>query len=369
MRKEKASKKDTGKVGNSKVAIEGIYSAGIGLLKPLWLKLREGVTTANAPFLSSPVNISPLSNNSTHTHSIHSQNAHSTHSQNTHTGGTIKSFFLKLLTENSEIPKLPKSKSKKPTVLFNIDHLLGRYKFSLTKFDVPFHKRALCDEFLFHLGTNYELVGISNVYFPLGKEAFELIDPFGCISYKIVTKDSRRITPEVINRPLNKLLVIGRSKNEFSGELRRNVLEVPEYSSHSLCKKVNMETDGKKTKTSRENNANEKTGTREETGLFKLLHFCNNLHYSNVQDFRRTIESYQGKNFYEEFQKIQKRLFEQRNLLNFAAFEEKLGEVNENKIRQFREAEKEMRKMKGGQGVGLERVGALLKGFILNRFL
>lgn len=224
------------------------------------------------------------------------------------------SFLWEHLLDDNHItvPTLPESTSRKPVVLFDAQNFLLSDRFSLKRFDFVLYRRAFCEEFLFNMIKNFELINISELPGPYGSGAINKIDPFGCISYRLALNRKRDFTLKNLNRPAERLLVISTDGDEFHRSMRDNTILVPKWN-----------------------------GKRDST-LFDLLHFCNTLYYLSVDDYRPTIKSYRGREFFATARAAQKSLFQQRNLLSFTSFEKKLEETNNARIDAYKTARREM---------------------------
>lgn len=219
------------------------------------------------------------------------------------------SFLRQNIMENHCVPRLEQQKKKKPVVMFDFNNFLSCDRFSLTRFDLITYKRYFCEEFLFNIAHYYELVNVSDCAPATGQRIIGFIDPLGCIGYQVFLKDKRKFDGAHLNREQNQLIVISTSENEFHNDFDQNLIRIPKF----LGNQKHIDSD-----------------------LAGLMHFFINLHYMNVKDVRSILQSYRGCSFIESFGDVQKKLFRQRNLLNWNSYEKKLKEIDKNKIEEYR---------------------------------
>lgn len=194
----------------------------------------------------------------------------------------------------SEIPKLPPKDTTKPTILLDYNLIIK----NKVLFFFPF-KRRYTDEFLFHLCQLYELVSITNIPYVSSKE----VDPYGCISYHYFLPKKSDLRKEHLAR--DDLICITKDKKSFHNEFSKNILEI-------------------------------KTDFQDEK-LFTLLDFFNNLYFTNKETWSETVQSY--KDFFKEFDSVYKKLFYQKNLLNFFSdFDKEREKINLERIREYNSA-------------------------------
>jgi len=239
-------------------------------------------------------------------------------------GGTLRSRLVEcvrsIIIENDQMPRIPAQERDKPTVLLDFQHILTCNRFSLRRFDFMSYKRAYCEAFLYNLVGHYEIINISDMHSAEGTFLMDKIDPYGCISYRLFTRDKARYTMEHLNRAPERVVVLSTAPNEFHPSLRENTIWLPKWRG--------------------ENDAR----------LFDIMHFFNNLYFLKVHDYRPTVGSYNGKDFFSTFRSIQKRLYNQRNLFSHIPFESKLQEVNEQKVREYQIASTNMKTYKRKEG-------------------
>lgn len=245
------------------------------------------------------------------------------------------SFFRSCVFEQESIPKLPAKKNDKPTIIFDFDHFISCDKFSLSNFDLITYKRAFCEEFLFNAAYYYELILISDRSQEANEKILELLDPLGCISYRLYVKDKKMIDPACLNRDASKLVIISTREDEFNSKFDENLIRLPEFNG------------------------------KPDTCLLDLMHFFINMHFMNIKDVRETIKSYACKDFIKTFKSVQKKLFQQRNILSFGSFESKLNEVNLNKIEEYKNVKENIQKT----GNKIHKYKAVITNFLKNAFL
>ncbi|KAM0681628.1 hypothetical protein GINT2_000141 [Glugoides intestinalis] len=245
------------------------------------------------------------------------------------------SFFKSCIVEQEAIPTLPAKKSGKPTVIFDYDHFISCDKFSFSNLDLITYKRAFCEEFLFNAAYYYELILISERSQEVGDQILKFLDPLGCISYRLYVKDKRVIDPACLNRDMSKLLVFSTGEDEFNSKFNENLVKLPEFNG------------------------------KPDTGLLDLMHFLINLHFMDIKDFRETIQSYIGKDFIKTFKSVQKKLFQQRNILSFGSFANKLEKVNLNKIEEYKNVKENIKKSENKT----QRYRGFIRNFLKNAFL
>ncbi|ADM12378.1 uncharacterized protein Eint_100520 [Encephalitozoon intestinalis ATCC 50506] len=212
-------------------------------------------------------------------------------------------------------PVLPPQERPKPTVIFDCKDFLIKKRFSFFNLDFLVTKRAFTDLFLFHSAHIYELVHVSESSVGFSRFLLNRIDPYGCISYKVYCKDKKMFGSEHLNRPLEKVVVISTKENEYHKDFDENLLRL------------------------------EKWRGGPEYGLLDLLNFLHNLHFTGISDFRGTLKSYLGKNFYSAFERVQKGIFVQRNLFSWDVekrYRSRIKEINEKRMKDFEKAKKTM---------------------------
>lgn len=216
------------------------------------------------------------------------------------------SFIKKNLQEDSSIPFLESQKKEKPTIMFDFNNFLSNNRFSWSRFDFITEKRAFCEEFLFNIAHYYEIISLSDRMATIGHSILDDLDPLGCITYRIFLNDKKLLDSNHLCRDLSKLVIISTTKNEFNKDFDKNIIKLEPYN-------------GKK-----------------DNNLLDMMHFFINLHYMNLKDFRSTLESYKNTDFIDSFKKIQRKLFQQRNMLSFKNFDKKINEINSNKIKEYK---------------------------------
>ncbi|KAI5149345.1 mitochondrial import inner membrane translocase subunit TIM50 [Enteropsectra breve] len=207
---------------------------------------------------------------------------------------------------------IPQQKHRKPTVIFDMKNILYNNKFSLQHFDNVYRQRQFCQEFLFNLCYNYELIMVTDVYEPLGRRILQKLDPYGCISYPLFIPNKEMLRKEMLNRDLRKTIFISAEDSEFSQDFAVNTLHLPKWN-----------------------------GCEDKT-LLSTLHFLNNINFSDITDYRPTIASYYRTDFSTVFDSIQRKLFHERNLFSFKNFDHEVAKVNQQKVSDFKNAKATM---------------------------
>jgi len=245
------------------------------------------------------------------------------------------SFLAQSLFERPSVPVIPKTEKTKPVLLFDINNFLCCNRFSLQRFDIVTLKRAYADIFLYSNAHYYEMILVSDMPQFEGSKILDKLDPYGFISYRIFLNNKKEFDKSHLNRDIRRLAVISTSTNEFHSDFNNNLINIREW-----------------------------TGDYDRK-LFDLIHFFTNLHYMDLKDFRKTIKSYQGHDFFATFRKAQKRLFNQRNLFSRNNFDEKLAEVNEKKIMDYRKSEESFKRIKPNKDAIQDIIVRFIKGFFL----
>ncbi|TBU02567.1 putative NLI interacting factor-like phosphatase [Hamiltosporidium magnivora] len=210
-----------------------------------------------------------------------------------------------------EIPTLPNQIEKKPVILFDIDNFLSKTIFSFYSFDYILKKRQFNDVFLFHLAHMYELVAISQSNKYIGDAFIRQIDPYGCFAYKIFLEDKTKFCLKNLNRPLENTVFISTKNNEFNKEFEKNILYLNPWNG------------------------------KEDKKLLSLLDFFTNLFFVSSKDWRNTLFSYQNKDFFNEYSKIQRKLFDQKHFFRLQTddlFQNKIKQINDERIGDFYKA-------------------------------
>lgn len=245
------------------------------------------------------------------------------------------SFLTQSLFERPSVPVIAKTKKTKPVLLFDINNFLCCNRFSLKRFDMVTLKRAYSDIFLYSNAHYYEMILVSDMPQFEGSKILDKLDPYGFISYRIFLNNKKEFNKNHLNRDINRLAVISTSINEFHSDFNNNLISIKEW-----------------------------TGDYDSK-LFDLIHFFTTLHYMDLKDFRKTIKSYQGHDFFATFRKAQKRLFNQRNLFSSKHFDEKLAEVNEKKMKDYKESEKSFKRIKPNKDAMQDVIVRFIKGLFL----
>ncbi|ELA42694.1 uncharacterized protein VICG_00009 [Vittaforma corneae ATCC 50505] len=245
--------------------------------------------------------------------------------------------FIKLsVFEDESVPFLESQKKEKPVILFDFNNFLSCDKFSLARFDYLTYKRAFCEEFLFNIAYYYEIICVSDRLPSIGHNIIESLDPLSCISYRIFLRDKKMLDSRHFNRSLSKLMVVSSSHNEFHRDFDQNLIKLPKYTGNF------------------------------DSSLLDLMHFFINVHYMNLKDVRSMLQSYKNCDFIETFKTIQRKLFNQRNLLSFGSFENKVKEINSRKIEEYKNMKAKIKKtVNNGQKSYRTFIFSVLKNMIL----
>jgi mitochondrial import inner membrane translocase subunit TIM50 len=234
----------------------------------------------------------------------------------------------RLLRRDESMPVLPPQKEPKPVVLFDQDGVLSRRTFSLFDLDFLYTRRPFSDLFLFHTAHLYELVSVSGSVSSTSREVLRDIDPYGCISYKIFCGNKRLFNKSHLSgRPLERLVVLATRESEYHEDFRDNVLNIGGWDGSS------------------------------EGRLLDLINFLYNLHFAGITDFRGTIRSYTGKDFFTAFSAVQRRLFRSRNMFQWntdAKYEARVREINETRMKEYAKAkavmDRDLKRESSGSG-------------------
>jgi mitochondrial import inner membrane translocase subunit TIM50 len=245
--------------------------------------------------------------------------------------------IYKLLSRDGEtIHALPPQKEAKPVIMFDQNEILTRRSFSFFDLDFLYAKRPFSDVFLFHTAHLYELVNVCDLMSSTDRGILQEIDPYGCISYKMFCSSKKMLTREHLGgRPVERLVVLTTKENEYHEDFRDNVLNIGRWSG------------------------------APEHRLLDLVNFFYNLHFAGIKDFRSTIKSYSGMDFFAAFDSVQRRLFRSRNMflwntdLKYAA---KVSEINEMRIGEYKRAKAVMDKdLKTGEGYASDVLSFVLR--------
>lgn len=217
----------------------------------------------------------------------------------------IRGFF----GENvHSVPILPPQSQRRPVLVFDATDLVARRKFSVLSLDFLVSKRAFADVFLFHTAHLYELIHVSESSSEFNRLLLHRLDPYGCISYKVFCEDKKRLTGRHLNRPLEKVVALSTREGEYHSDLSENTLRINRWKGDA------------------------------ENGLLDLVNFFYNLHFVGAEDFRGTIRSYFGKDFYPTFSRVQKSIFVNRNLFCWDVerrYRERIDEINRKRMEDF----------------------------------
>ncbi|AFM99151.1 putative TFIIF-interacting CTD phosphatase [Encephalitozoon hellem ATCC 50504] len=249
--------------------------------------------------------------------------------------GYIRRFKKKVYSfareKDTGIPILPPQEQPKPTIIFDCEDFLVKKKFSFFSFDFLVTKRAFTDLFLFHSAHLYELVHASESPVSFSRHLLHRIDPYGCISYKVYCKDKKMFSSKHLNRPLEKVVVISTREDEYHEDFDDNILKLDKWPGSP------------------------------ERGLLDLLNFLHNLYFTRIEDFRGTLKSYLGKDFYSAYERVQKKIFVQRNLFSWNVekrYRERINRIDEKRQKDFERAKEIMDR--DLQGKDVKEEGSIL---------
>ncbi|KAF7684414.1 Mitochondrial import inner membrane translocase subunit TIM50-B [Astathelohania contejeani] len=229
---------------------------------------------------------------------------------------TKKNAFKKIkdalfIKEGEDIPILPKQQVPKPVVLFNPEDFLFKPKFNFLSFKFVSQPRIFSDVFLFHMAHLYELISISDMPVNVGEKLINSIDPYGCISYRLFIRNTHLFNEKHLNRPKDHLVVLSTGINTIHPDFKNHTINIPKWKGE--C----------------------------DDFLLNMLNFFTNLYFSNLSSWKDTISSYKNKNFVETYEKIQKKLFRNRNFLSLNLdrdYKEKIWDINSERINEYKKA-------------------------------
>ncbi|KAI5170900.1 mitochondrial import inner membrane translocase subunit TIM50 [Pancytospora epiphaga] len=223
--------------------------------------------------------------------------------------------------EDDKIPTIPPQEKPKATIIFDFKNFLTYDRYSLSRFDFITQRRSFCEEFLYNLINHYELISITDSFPTESSHVLPRLDPFGCITYRLCVYNKKHFLPLHLNRPLERVVILSTENDEFSKTFNDNIIRLPRW----------------------------KGGT--DTTLMDLVHFFNNMRFSNLKDYRPTIKSYQNTDFIRAFRNVQERLYNHRSMLSSVSFIAKLAEVNNRKLNEYAEAKKNMEEVKKSESI------------------
>lgn len=252
-------------------------------------------------------------------------------------------YAYKLIKEKGgQIPVLPPQCHPKPVVVFDCSELLLKRDFSFFSFDFLVARRAFTDIFLFHTAHLYELIHVSECSSRFNRLLLQRMDPYGCISYKVYCGDKKKFTSQHLNRPLEKTVVISTRHGEYHEDFNSNVVRLGKWSGKPEC------------------------------GLLDLVNFLYSLHFINVEDFRNTLRSYWGKEFYSTFNKVQENIFVSRNLFTWNTrkkYKKRIEEINRKRVEDFQRAREKMDKdLKENPKDGEGSTSGWILGFVVKAY-
>ncbi|EJW03895.1 hypothetical protein EDEG_01805 [Edhazardia aedis USNM 41457] len=262
-------------------------------------------------------------------------------------------IFDSITIPKQGLPVIPEKTDTKPVFVINsLDHFVYK-KFDPFRFAFLVRKRAFTDVFLFHMAHLYEIVLVSKLRPDEGEELLKFVDPYGCINYRLFSKDSDRFGKNNLNRNLKKLIVLGKEKesnnlcstyiinkasinNFFITQILRSCSNLKKYiySPMQNTEKISTIVTKNKIKDKKrpicEKNVFQsdfsenllcikKWKGNQEGLLMDLLDFCMKIEQTNIKDYRPLIKSYSGKDFTSAYKPVQTKFYLQKfvSSLNF----------------------------------------------------
>lgn len=227
----------------------------------------------------------------------------------------MSTFLVNFLNEGRQkIPIIPKQEIVKPTFVFDLDKFLIYRRFPFFNFGA-IKKRAYTGTFLFHMAHVYDLILVTKMSPYEGRGIIEQIDPYGCIGYRLFVKNKEDFRMENLNRDPKTTIFLETGKSEMPVEFSRNTLKINKWKGE------------------------------EDDKLLELLDFCVSLPLFNVDDFRNTLCSYQGRDFFRSFDTIQRRIFKEKNIFTFninKSYETRMKRVKEERHGIYEQAKIEL---------------------------
>ncbi|KFG26194.1 uncharacterized protein NESG_01310 [Nematocida ausubeli] len=203
---------------------------------------------------------------------------------------------------------LPAQEKPLPTVFIDIEGVLIMKRWSFSILGYKYNIRPNADTFLFQLSNEYEIVGVSSMPNEISNEIFAVLDPYGCIKYRMYLPHSDKLNLKETNRDV------------------RNVIRIRE-----------RETTG-------ENDLSLGAWSEENTPdvLMGTLDFLLNIKHLESNDFREVIKSYKNRDFVKTYSEVQKTIYPAaRQYFLFRSSngaEEKIESINRSRIAEYERA-------------------------------
>lgn len=223
-------------------------------------------------------------------------------------GGYLRRASQRLanMLKADNLPVLPAQENKKPVLVFDLENVLIRHTFRPLSMPFAVQKRQFSDVFLFHVAHLYEMVSITSA--DNYEKIVAQLDPYGCIGYRLFLPDKTRFEPKHLNRPLENVVCLASKENEYHKAFRSNELNIGSW------------------------------GGERDSKLLSVLDFLANLYFTNVSDWRKTVCSYRGKDFFSTFDRVHKSIFSHKNFLALdpeKKYRTMVKRVNEDRINEF----------------------------------
>ncbi|KAH9386585.1 mitochondrial import inner membrane translocase subunit TIM50 [Nematocida major] len=169
---------------------------------------------------------------------------------------------------------LPPQETALPTVFIDIDDILVHKVWSFRMLGYEYEVRPNAGAFLFQLSNEYEVVGVTSMPSELSAEVLSVLDPFGCIKYRMHVPDTDQLDIGLTQRDVRSVVRI-RSRASLADE----VLSFGKWD-----------------------------GQSESGDLMGLLDFLLNLKQLETGDFREVLKTYKAKDFAKAYGEVQKTL-------------------------------------------------------------
>lgn len=202
------------------------------------------------------------------------------------------------------LPPQPEDKKKLPTLVIDIEDLflIKKWSFSILGYEYEIHPES--EVFLFHLANEYEIVSVSSMPNEIADEILPVLDPYGCIKYRMYLPNTQNLKLDKLGRDMKSLL---RIRNK---ETSPNDLSVGKWN-----------------------------GKDSSVDLMSLLDFLLNLNQVNSGDFRGVIKNYRNKPFFETYNRERKTMYplKRRFILfkNPNAVSDYVGNLNRSRMQEY----------------------------------
>ncbi|KAI5126536.1 mitochondrial import inner membrane translocase subunit TIM50 [Nematocida parisii] len=202
---------------------------------------------------------------------------------------------------------LPPQDKPLPTVFIDIEEVLLEKTWSFFILGYEYKIRPNAGAFLFQLSNEYEVVGVSSMPNEISNEILKVLDPYGCIKYRMYLPNREKLDLNCVNRDRRSIIRIRNCKT--SGE---NDLCIDKWNNDL---QINSDT------------------------LMNTLDFLLNLKQLESSDFRHVIKSYKNKNFESAYGEIQRSIYPaSRQYFLFKTpngVEEKIKSINRSRIEEY----------------------------------